>query len=131
MGLFSRGETDTDPAIRTATQLGLFSYGLGITQLLRPGSVNRFVGVPDFGLNHTMQQIIGVREIVSGTGILFGNNTSGWMWSRVAGDIMDLTILAGTLGTPVGIRKKLVPAILALGALTVLDAKVAMESRGA
>lgn len=131
MGLFSHGGTDTDSAIGTATTLGLFSYGLGITQLLRPGSVNRLVGVPDFGLNHTLQQIIGVREIVSGSGILFGDNTSGWMWSRVAGDIMDLTILAGTLGTPVGIRKKLVPAILAIGALTVLDAKVAMASRGA
>lgn len=131
MGLFSRGGKGTEPAIGTATKLGLFSYGLGITQLLRPGSVNRFVGVPDFGLNHTMQQIIGVREIVSGSGILCGDNTSGWMWSRVAGDIMDLTILAGTLGTPVGIRKRLVPAILAVGALTVLEARVALESRGA
>lgn len=131
MGLFSRNRKDTKAGITTATKLGLFSYGLGITQLLRPGSVNRLAGVPDFGLNHTMQQIIGVREIVSGTGILFGHNTSGWMWSRVAGDIMDLTILAGTLGTPVGIRKRLVPAILVIGALTMLDAKVAMEAREA
>ena len=129
MGLFSRNQPDTDTAFSTATKLGLFSYGLGITQLLRPGSVNRFAGVPDFGLNHTMQQIIGVREIVSGTGILFGNNTSGWMWSRVAGDLMDLTILAGTLGTPIGIKKKLVPAILAISALTILDAKIALEAR--
>lgn len=131
MGLFSRNRKGTKAGISTATKLGLFSYGLGITQLLRPGSVNRLAGVPDFGLNHTMQQIIGVREIISGTGIIFGDNTSGWMWSRVAGDIMDLTILAGTLGTPVGIRKRLVPAILVIGALTVLDAKVAMEAREA
>lgn len=131
MGLFSRNQTDTETAVSTATKLGIFSYGLGITQLLRPGSVNRLAGVPDFGLNHTMQQIIGVREIVSGTGILFGDNTSGWMWSRVAGDLMDLTILAGTLGTPVGIKKKLVRAILAISALTILDAKVALEAREA
>lgn len=131
MGLFSRNRNGTKAGISTTTKLGLSSYGLGITQLLRPGSVNRLAGVPDFGLNHTMQQIIGVHEIVSGTGILFGHNTSGWMWSRVAGDIMDLTILAGTLGTPVGIRKRLVPAILVIGALTVPDAKVAMETREA
>ncbi len=79
MGLFSRTRKDTDTTVRTATKLGLFSYGLGITQLLRPGSVNRLAGVPDVGLNHTMQRIIGVREIVSGTGILFGDTTSGWM----------------------------------------------------
>lgn len=125
MGLFSRNHPDPTPV--SATALGLFSYGLGLTQLLRPGSVNRLVGVPDIGINHTLQQGIGIREVISGTGILFGDNTRGWMWSRVAGDIMDITILAGTLGTPVGIRTRLVPAIIAVGALAVLDANVALK----
>lgn len=110
------------------TALGLASYGLGIVQLVRPGSVNRLIGVPDHNPNHAMQRLFGVREIMSGTGILFGTNTSAWMWSRVAGDVMDASVIGGMLVSGLGTRKKLIPALAAVTGIMALDAKAAITS---
>lgn len=117
-----------DTARKRAKALGLASYGLGIVQLTRPGSVNRFIGVPDYNPNHTLQRLLGAREIMSGTGILFGENTSGWMWSRVAGDVMDAGIMGGVLASGLGMPKRLIPALAAVAGLIVLDTKVAMRT---
>jgi hypothetical protein len=127
--MFSRKPSETESAMNDAKMLGLFSYGLGIAQVMKPGAVNRFIGVPDHNPNHALQRLLGVREIVSGTGILFGNNTSAWMWSRVAGDAMDTMILSGTLAGKLGTRKRLIPAIAAVVGLAVLDASVAIRAR--
>lgn len=126
--MFWRKKKETESAMGEAKLLGLFSYGLGISQILKPGAVNRFMGVSDHNPNHALQRILGAREIMSGTGILFGNNTSGWMWSRVAGDVMDITILSGTAVAGLGIRKRLIPTIVALTALAAYDAKVALKT---
>jgi hypothetical protein len=109
--------------------LGIASYVLGISQITHPGGVNRLIGVPDYNPNHALQRILGAREIMSGTGILFGKNTRGWMWSRVAGDAMDTAILGSMFVSGLGMRKRLVPSIAAVVALMVLDAKVALRAR--
>jgi hypothetical protein len=127
--MFSRKPSETESAMGDARMLGLFSYGLGIAQVVKPGAVNRFIGVPDHNPNHALQRLLGVREIVSGTGILFGNNTSVWMWSRVAGDAMDMMILTGTLSAGLGTRKRLIPAIAAVVGIAALDASVAIRAR--
>lgn len=115
---------------KLATMLGFVSYGLGIAQILRPGAVNRLIGVPDHNPNHAMQRVIGIREIVSGSGILFGKNRSGWMWSRVAGDAMDISIVGGTFSARLGTRRRLICSLVGLAGLMVLDAMVAMRTRG-
>lgn len=128
-------QLDLDVDIRTdhggAKMMGLFSYALGTAQILRPGSVNRLMGVPDHNPNHAMTRLIGIREIVTGTGVLFGRNTSGWMWGRVAGDIMDVSNVAGQLAGRLGTRQKLIPTLLVLSAIAVLDAKIALDTREA
>jgi hypothetical protein len=120
-------DLDLETASGRAAMMGLFSYALGTAQILRPGGVNRLMGIPDHNPNHAMQRVIGIREIVTGTGVLFGRNTSGWMWGRVAGDVMDISIVAGRLGT----RQKLIPTLLFLSAVAVIDAKIALETRDA
>lgn len=112
------------------TALGLVSYGLGIAQITNPGGVNRFIGVPDYNPNHTLQRLLGARELMSGSGIFFGGNRRRWMWSRVAGDVMDAAILGSVFLSGLGMRKRLVPALAAVAGLTVLDAKVALQSPG-
>jgi hypothetical protein len=141
MGIFSRKhaskqieidlEIDTGTPGGQARMMGLFSYALGTAQILRPGSVNRLMGVPDHNPNHAMTRLIGIREIVTGTGVLFGKNTSGWMWGRVAGDIMDISNVAGQLAGRLGTREKLVPTLVVLSAIAVLDAKIALDMREA
>jgi len=121
---------DTGSAEGGATTMGLFSYALGTWQILRPGAVNRVMGVPDHNPNHVVQRLLGVREIVTGTGVLFGDNTSGWMWGRVAGDVMDITIVGGQLAGRLGTRSRLIGTLVFLTGVLVYDAKVALETQG-
>lgn len=127
--MFRRKKAVDDEVMGQAKALGIFSYVLGISQILRPGSVNRMMGVPDHAPNHELQRILGAREIMSGTGILFGEKKRRWMWSRVIGDVMDIWIIAGTAGAGLGTRKKLIATIVLLTSILIWDTRVALKMR--
>src|SRR4051794_27792282 len=67
--------------------LGWFSIGLGLTELLAPNWLAQTTGV---GRRSASLPFMGIREIVSGVGILTSKKPSGWLWARLAGDVMDL-----------------------------------------
>jgi hypothetical protein len=79
---------------RLADGLGWFSIGLGLAEMASPSSVARLIGIPDEARTRTTLRAFGAREIVSGIGILSSNPHSGWLWARVAGDVLDLGALA-------------------------------------
>jgi uncharacterized membrane protein len=81
---------DKDPL---AQFLGWFSIGLGTAQAVAPRSVCRIVGASDAGLAPTLMRAMGLRELAQGTGILVRPRPTGWLWSRVAGDAVDLALL--------------------------------------
>ncbi|MGZ3159036.1 MAG: hypothetical protein ACXU7H_08125, partial [Burkholderiaceae bacterium] len=70
--------------------LGWFSVGLGIAQIVAPRTISRLAGL---GHSPILVRAVGLREIASGVGILSDRNPSGWLWTRVAGDAMDLALL--------------------------------------
>ena len=72
---------------RVAAFLGWFSIGLGVAEIVAPGSVARLIGVRS---NRRLLRMIGLREIASGVGILSKPRPTGWLWSRVGGDNMIL-----------------------------------------
>lgn len=109
---------DIARAERLAKTLGWFSIGLGLAQLLAPGGMSRVVGV---GQRPRLMQALGVREITSGVGILTQRQPAGWLWSRVAGDAIDLALLGAAARSP-GSNRRLVSVATALVAgVTVLD----------
>ena len=75
--------------------LGWFSIGLGMTELLAPRAVARAIGVSED--HDRLLRTLGAREIVSGLGLLARPKPTGFAWSRVAGDIMDLSLLGAAL----------------------------------
>lgn len=79
---------------RIAMGLGLFSIGLGVAELVAPGSVARFIGVADRNDTRNVLRTYGAREIAAGIGILAQQRPATWLWSRVAGDLLDLATLA-------------------------------------
>ena len=86
-----------------ARGLGWFSITLGLAELLAPRFVSRFVG--GRGNNTALIRLYGVREIVSGMMIFGqGRNPSTALWSRVAGDAIDIATLATAAASP-GVRK--------------------------
>jgi hypothetical protein len=76
--------------------LGWFSVGLGTAQLAAPKLLCKVVGAEPDGPAPRVMRVMGVRELAQGTGILSRARPTAWLWSRVAGDALDLSLLALT-----------------------------------
>jgi hypothetical protein len=101
-----------------ARNLALFSVGLGLAELVAPRKVARLVGIEE---DHDCTlQMLGLRELTSGFGIMQGK-PAYFLWSRVAGDIMDLAFLGRAMKSGVNDRRRLQGAMAAVGAVTVVD----------
>jgi uncharacterized membrane protein len=104
-----------DPGVRG---LGWFSIGLGLSQVLMPGRMSKFIGLK----NHRgLMRVLGIREIASGLGIVSQNRPALPMWARVGGDVMDLALLSGALTKSKGNRRRMFAATAAVAGVTALD----------
>ena len=113
----------TERATPLARALGVASLGLAGAQLAAPGTVARAIGVDDGEGNRRLLRAVGVRELTSGLGLLARPRPAGWMWSRVAGDVMDLAMLTSALRNRAnGGRTRIVAAIAGVTAIGVADA---------
>ncbi|MGH8178817.1 MAG: SRPBCC family protein [Steroidobacter sp.] len=97
-----------------AQALGWFSIGLGLAEVLAPRALGRAIGV---GEHPAILRMLGVREIISGIGLLSERAPGSWAWSRVAGDAMDLALLGAAMRSP-----DAQPQRIAIAATTVLGA---------
>jgi len=103
--------------VTLAKALGWVSLGLGLTELLAPRSLSRLIGVPS---RRRVLRGLGMREIVSGVGILSGRRPGPWLWSRVVGDAMDLGLLLVAAG--IGGRTRKSRILLATGSVAAIAA---------
>jgi uncharacterized membrane protein len=87
-------------ADKLAQGLGWFSIGLGVAQIVAPRGMSRLIGVKDADGNKALMRAVGVREIAAGIGLLADPKPTGFAVARVAGDMMDLAMLANALTTP-------------------------------
>jgi hypothetical protein len=110
--------TRTNHSARTlARGLGWFSVGLGVAQVVMPGKMARFLGVPE---HEGLIRACGAREIAVGVGLLLTDNPKPWIYGRIGGDALDL---AG-LGLSIENGTEQVNAAIAAGAvagITALD----------
>jgi uncharacterized membrane protein len=81
-----------------ARGLGWFSVGLGATELFAPSQVAQLIGVADTAGSRMVLRALGARELAAGAGLLVPRRPGRWLWSRVAGDLIDLALLGGALG---------------------------------
>lgn len=102
-----------------ARDLALFSIGLGLAQVLAPRKVAELIGLHSDD-HDALIRILGVRDITSGLGIMQGSPKL-FLWSRVAGDIMDLALLAAALRDDRNDRGKLEVGFAAVAVVTVCD----------
>ena len=79
-----------------AKGLGWFSIGLGLAEMAAPQSVAQLVGIDDGERTRAVIRGYGAREIANGLAILTQPEAK-WMWTRVAGDVVDLSSLAAAL----------------------------------
>ncbi len=85
------------PRENLAKGLGIFSFALGIPQIVAPGRMNRMIGVRDDPATRLWMRAVGVREIAAGVGIFSQRRPTQWLWARVAGDTLDLALLGAAL----------------------------------
>jgi uncharacterized membrane protein len=104
--------------------LGYFSLGLGVAEFLAPRTLGELIGIGDA---RTLLRLYGVREIITGLGILSQYRPTGWLWFRAAGDAIDLTTLAAALRCPHTSKLRVAAAIAAVFGVTVADVAAAVE----
>jgi uncharacterized membrane protein len=107
---------------RLARGLAWFSLGLGIPQVVMPGRVNRIAGLENTFRRRQLMRLMGLREISAGVGILNSQpKPTEWLWARVGGDALDLTLLGTAFRNPSNNRSRLAIATANVAAVTAAD----------
>jgi uncharacterized membrane protein len=85
----------------------------------------RMIGLKDDERSRFWMRAVGVRELAAASGILTRRRPTGWLWSRVAGDTMDLALLRAGLGSK---PKEPTRTVAAAGAVMGVTAADTVES---
>ncbi|MGB7923327.1 MAG: SRPBCC family protein, partial [Pyrinomonadaceae bacterium] len=111
---------------RLAHGLGWFSIGLGLAEVLAPRGIAKIAGVRG---NHTgLIRLFGLREIAHGIGIFMqGKRPAGAVWSRVAGDALDLAALGVAFASPDSRKGRVAFATANVLGVTALDVLCAQQ----
>jgi len=114
---------------RIATGLGWFSIGLGLAEMLAPGKIAEVAGIREDTKTRTLLRspLYGLREVAAGAGILTQPRPAGWLWARVAGDMLDLGSLALALKSRQNDRGRVVGAMFGVLGVTALDVLCAQQ----
>lgn len=115
------------PAQELTRALGWISLGLGVAQLVAPREVTRLVGLEADRKNRALMRMIGAREMLSGIGALAQPRPAPWLWARVGGDLMDVTLLASGLGSNANHQGRLTTSLAAVIGIMAADLTAAME----
>ena len=106
---------------RRARFLGYFSIALGVAQLTMSGPLATLVGLRDTRRSRAAMKAVGLREIASGIGLLARDDSAGFVWSRVAGDAVDLALLGTAIGAQPASRARLLATTTAVAGVAALD----------
>ena len=111
-----------------ADGLGYFSIGLGLAEVLAPHAIAKVIGIkhPD-EQNLTTVRLMGLREIGHGIAILTNQHPEKAVWSRVAGDALDLALLGRTFANPENDRGRTLFGIVNVLAVAALDVMTARQ----
>ena len=101
-----------------ARGLGWFSIGLGLTELLMSDTLAETLGMEG---QEGLIQLYGAREIAHGVACLGLTPPTGAVWSRVAGDALDIATLAAHMTPDNPKRENVGIALAAVVGVTLLD----------
>jgi hypothetical protein len=96
-----------------ARALGWLSVGIGVVVVALPGPLMKAIGLGD---RPNLGRLLGVRDLVLGTGLLLGqNNKAAWCRARGIADALDVALIAGGAATG-AFRRDRAPIGVASGA---------------
>lgn len=104
---------------RLARALGWFSIGLGLSEVLAPKRLGRWLGMER---SSGLLRAYGFRELGKGVGILRSRGRdSRWLWARVGGDGLDLATLGAGMRASNPRRRRVALAVASVAGVTALD----------
>jgi uncharacterized membrane protein len=106
---------------RLAAGLGWFSLGLGLAEMAAPDVVARLMGAVPTGRMRTTLRVMGAREVAAGLGILMRPDPTVGVWSRVAGDAVDLALLGAAFTGDHNDRSRTALATAVVAGVTAAD----------
>ena len=115
--LIKSGHSSLGPADRMAKAIGWFSIGLGLTELFAAERLTRALGMEG---KEALVRAYGVREIGHGIVSLSTEKHLG-LWSRVAGDGLDIVTLIPEMNHDNPKRTNVGIALAAVLGVTLLD----------
>jgi len=107
-----------------AKSIAWMAMGLGAAELVAPQAIARALGMED---RVDLIRMYGVREVVKSIGILNQRRPAGWMWARVAGDVLDLATLGDGLAPRNPHRGRVFVTMAAIAGITALDVLAAAQ----
>ena len=119
------GPSSLNAVDQLARMLGWFSIGLGLVEMVAPRRVTRALGLKG---SETFVRACGAREIGSGLLTLSIDKELG-LWSRTAGDGLDLVGLLPALSRDNPKRDNAALAIMAVAGISLLDFLTARSVR--
>lgn len=87
---------------------GVASLGLGTLMAALPERMGRLLGM---GGNERLVLLLGVRDLIIGTGLVSGRSSRLWLRGRAVADAVDVLILLGGMYTGAFARNKAVLGI--------------------
>jgi uncharacterized membrane protein len=105
--------------------LGVFSLGLGLTELAAPRALSRLIGIEPSTTRSAIIRALGAREVAHGVGI-FAKPRS--IWTRLIGDVIDVAFVGAAFADECNARSRLIPTIGALLGVGALDALAAIKT---
>jgi hypothetical protein len=110
-----------------AIGLGYFSVALGLAELAAPRLIARAIGATSDSTTCRVVRTFGVREIATGAAILAQPDRPVWLWSRVGGDLLDLSSLRAAPHAFSADRRRRAVATWAVLGIAALDVLCAAE----
>jgi len=113
-------ETASDGA-GMAKALGWFSIALGAAEIAAPNMLSRAIGLRPDRRSQRVFRAMGLREVLAGIAILMRPRGPRRVWSRVAGDALDLALLGTAALTRRNSGPRVAGALAAVAGVTALD----------
>jgi len=121
--IIQSGPSSVGGADQMAKMLGWFSIGLGLAELIGAEKITKALGMEG---KETLVRAFGVRELGAGIVSLSPDKQIG-LWSRVAGDGLDIAALMTAMRADNPKRKNVEIALAAVVGVTLLDIATAQR----
>lgn len=104
------------------------NIAVGLSQLVAPDALALLIGLRPSPHTRMALRAVGIREITTGYALLSNSHSTPWLWSRLAGDAMDLSLLVAGVGRRADDRTRATRTAFAIASGAVVNVYAAVRT---